>query len=231
MVIFKRLLWNALLSGVMGYFLWFALTFWVYLETHSVIATSVIGGAFAVFSAVFGMFFGTFVDHHRKHTAMVRRLGQSRWLLYGLAIVQYSLVVDRASAATCTAFTSGSSWRSSSPARSSATCARSPCRPRVTLLVPEETTVIGRTGMVGTVMGVSFTITSVLSGLVVGRLGMGWALRDRRGVTALAVLHLLTIRVDEPEPAAIGRRRARQPTFDVSGRDRRRSDACPACSA
>jgi hypothetical protein len=43
-------------------FLWFALTFWVYLETRSVLATSVIGGAFAIFSSVFGILFGTFVD-------------------------------------------------------------------------------------------------------------------------------------------------------------------------
>ena len=71
MIVFRRLLANALVGGVMSSFLWFALTFWTYLETRSVIATSVIGGAYAVASALFGMVFGTFVDRHRKHTAMV----------------------------------------------------------------------------------------------------------------------------------------------------------------
>ena len=70
MKIFHRLLLNALVSGVMTSFLWFALTFWIYLETRSVLATSVIGGAFTIFSAALGVLFGTFVDRHRKWTSM-----------------------------------------------------------------------------------------------------------------------------------------------------------------
>ena len=37
---FRRLLVNTLVSGVTSSFLWFALTFWVYLETRSVVATA-----------------------------------------------------------------------------------------------------------------------------------------------------------------------------------------------
>src|SRR5918994_588240 len=69
--VFRQLLANTLMTGVTSTFLWFALTFWVYLETHSVVATGVIGGAFSISSAVLGPFFGTFVDRHRKHTAMM----------------------------------------------------------------------------------------------------------------------------------------------------------------
>src|SRR5918993_5417459 len=69
--VFRQLLVNTLITGVTSTFLWFALTFWVYLETHSVVATGVIGGAFAISSAVLSPFFGTFVDHHRKHTALL----------------------------------------------------------------------------------------------------------------------------------------------------------------
>src|SRR5688572_6752771 len=68
---FHRLLLNTLVSGVTSSFLWFALTFWVYLETRSVVATGVIGGSFALSSAVLGPYFGTFVDRHRKHHAMM----------------------------------------------------------------------------------------------------------------------------------------------------------------
>ena len=41
--VFRRLLLNTLVTGVTSSFLWFALTFWVYLETRSVVATGVIG--------------------------------------------------------------------------------------------------------------------------------------------------------------------------------------------
>ena len=65
-------------------------------------------------------------------------------------------------------------------------------------------------------MGVSFTITSVLSGLVVGRLGMGWALVIAVSLTAVSVIHLLTIRFPEPdpEPLADGEK---EPVFDFRG--------------
>jgi DHA3 family multidrug efflux protein-like MFS transporter len=55
--------------------------------------------------------------------------------------------------------------------------------------------------MVGTVTGVSFAITSVFSGLVIGLLGMGWAYGGALVLTTLALVHLRTIRIDEPEPA------------------------------
>ena len=68
---FRRLLVNTLVSGVTSSFLWFALTFWVYLETRSVVATGVIGGAFSISAAVLGPAFGTYVDRHRKQPSMV----------------------------------------------------------------------------------------------------------------------------------------------------------------
>jgi MFS transporter, DHA3 family, multidrug efflux protein len=77
MDVFNRLLGNTLITGVTSSFLWFALTFWVYLETRSVVATGVIGGAFSISSALIGPWFGTFADHHRKHAAMVLSTGIS----------------------------------------------------------------------------------------------------------------------------------------------------------
>lgn len=71
MRVFHRLLLNTLISGVTSSFLWFALTFWVYIETHSVVATGMIGGAYSLSAAVLGPFFGTYVDRHRKHSVMM----------------------------------------------------------------------------------------------------------------------------------------------------------------
>ena len=73
----------------------------------------------------------------------------------------------------------------------------------VTLLVPED----GRdraNGLVGTANGVSFSMTSVFSGLAIGQLGMGACLLIAVVLTALAAAHLLTIRIEEeaPKPSA-----------------------------
>ena len=88
---FKHLLLNTLVSGVTSTFLWFALTFWVYLETHSVVATGVIGGAYGIASAAIGPAFGTYVDHHRKHTAMVLATSLSA-ACFGLATIVFVAV-------------------------------------------------------------------------------------------------------------------------------------------
>ena len=50
------------------------------------------------------------------------------------------------------------------------------------------------------VTGISFAITSVFSGLVIGRLGMGWALYGSVALVAVALVHLMTIHFQEPEP-------------------------------
>src|SRR5690606_4762505 len=68
---FRRVLANTLLAGVTTTFLWFALTFWVYLETRSVLAASLISGLYMLVSAAAGSFFGAIVDAHRKKTSMV----------------------------------------------------------------------------------------------------------------------------------------------------------------
>ena len=68
---FIQVLINTAVANVTTSYLWFALTFWVYLETRSVLATGIIGGSYMLLVAVFGMVFGTIVDRHRKHQAMV----------------------------------------------------------------------------------------------------------------------------------------------------------------
>ncbi len=68
---FANVLVNTLVANVTTSFLWFALTFWVYIETRSVLATGIIGGAYMLFVAFFAMMFGTIVDRHRKHRVML----------------------------------------------------------------------------------------------------------------------------------------------------------------
>ena len=194
---FLHVLVNTAAANVTTSFLWFALTFWVYLETKSVLATGIIGGAYMLLLAVFGMVFGTVVDRHRKQRVMVASAlitltafgiggalylaqpepvlldlgGPWFWLFAGI-ILAGAVVENLRNIALSTT---------------------------VTLLVPTERHA-NANGLVGTVQGLAFMVTSVFSGLAIGFLGMGWTLVIAIGLTLAALVHLLTLRVPEDEP-------------------------------
>ncbi len=207
---FRAVLVNTLVANVTSSYLWFALTFWAYLETRSVMATSIIGGGFMLFTAVFGTFFGTLVDHHRKKQVMVTS-STITLVTYGLAGGLWLLLGEERLADW------GSAWfwlfaaviLVGGVVESLRNIALSTT---VTLLVPED----GRdkaNGLVGTVQGIAFMITSVFSGLSVGLLGMGWTLGVAVVLTAVSLVHLLPIAIPEldPEPEEGASR------FDVRG--------------
>ena len=194
---FRRLLANTLVMGVTSTFLWFALTFWVFLETDSVIATGMIGGGFAITSALLAPVVGTFVDRHRKRTAMLVTTSVAAAAFALAAGVFFTVDGDELLqlsgpwfwlliAATLVGSVAGQ-------LRGIALSTT------VTLLVPEDRRDRAN-GMVGTVTGVSFAVTSVFSGLTVGGLGMGWAYGAALVLTVAALVHLATIRFDEPAP-------------------------------
>jgi DHA3 family multidrug efflux protein-like MFS transporter len=194
---FRALLVNTLVSGVTSSFLWFALTFWVFLETRSVVATGMIGAAFAICSAVLGPFFGTYVDRSRKHGVMVLSTAVSAGCFALAAVVFASVDADDLLQLRAPWF-----WLLvgltllGSVAGQLRSIALSTC---VTLLVPEDRRDRAN-GMVGTVTGVSFAITSVFSGLVIGTVGMGWAYYGAVALTVGGLVHLRSIRFDEPTP-------------------------------
>ena len=68
---FYKLLGVALLVVTTNNFVWFALTFWAYLTTRSVISTSTLAGVYLVMTMVSGLWFGSLVDHHQKKHAML----------------------------------------------------------------------------------------------------------------------------------------------------------------
>ena len=62
----------------------------------------------------------------------------------------------------------------------------------VTILVDEGSR--GKAnGQVGMVNGLVFTVVSVFSGFVIGRLGMDWAVAIGIALTIIIILHLLTL--------------------------------------
>jgi DHA3 family multidrug efflux protein-like MFS transporter len=208
---FHRLVANSLLASVTNSFLWFALTFWVFLETRSVAATAVIGGTYMLLLAASGLVFGTFVDRHRRKSAMMTSTLLSL-AAYAAAGVVYLLASDRALRDLWdVAF-----WAFvvlvlfGAIAGNLRTVALSTT---VTLLVPEERHDRAN-GLIGTVNGISFALTSVFSGLAIGLLGMGYALIIAAATTMLAVGHLITIKVAEEPPT-----RSKQPAqlIDIKG--------------
>src|SRR3954464_6415566 len=90
---FLHVLLNTLFVSVVNFTLWFALTFWVYLETRSVFATGVIAGVFLVATAGTGTWFGSLVDRHRKH-AVIQASAIASLALYAMALALYLLLPE-----------------------------------------------------------------------------------------------------------------------------------------
>ncbi len=196
---FHLLVANSLVANVTTSFLWFCLTFWVYLETRSVFATAIIGGSYMLLIAVSGMFFGTFVDRHLRRTSMLLGSGISlaSFALAGLvyAVAPASGIRDIAHPAFWAFIVLILVGAIAGNLRMVALSTT------VTLLVPEDRRDRAN-GLVGTTNGVVFAMTSVLSGFGVGFLGMELSIAIATVVCALVAAHLFTIRIPEtaPEP-------------------------------
>jgi len=67
---FYAILANTLIAGIINTVVWFAVTFFVYLETRSVLTTSVMAGVYVSTIALSGLFLGSLVDRFKKKTAI-----------------------------------------------------------------------------------------------------------------------------------------------------------------
>lgn len=192
--IFYQLLGNTLVASVTNAFVWFALTFWVFLETKSVLATSFIAGTFAVANMLSSFFFGQLVDKHKKKNVMIAS--------GAISLVAYSIGAALFFSVPAAAFSSVSSpilWllvvilMIGSVAGNLRMIALSTT---ITYLFEE-----GRdkaNGLIGAANGISFSLTSVFSGLAIGFYGMNVALILAVIGTVLTLLHLSTINFGEP---------------------------------
>src|SRR5215207_6566200 len=86
---FHVILANSLVAFVTNNFVWFAVTFWVYLETKSVIATSVMAGIFTITIAFSGFWLGSLVDRYPKKIAMLVS-SLASLVLFTLALIVYN---------------------------------------------------------------------------------------------------------------------------------------------
>ncbi len=192
---FYHVLANNLLAGITNNLVWFALTFWVYLETESVLATSWIAGTFAIAGMFGGFVFGPIVDRERKKTALVQSSLMSL-VAYCIGAVIYFTHPE-------------TTWQE-------------PFSPMLWIMIVvlmlgvvannlrmiAQSTIVTMlfagnrdkaNGLVGASMGLSFAVTSVFSGLIIGFFGMGTAIIVAISATLLALLHLAFISLPEKE--------------------------------
>lgn len=197
--VFRHLLADTLLVSVTHFTAWFAITFFVYLQTRSVVATGVIAGLFLVMTSLSGIWFGSLVDHHRKRTVMIASNAVSL-VLYTAAFALYLAVGD----AALTDPTSPLLWGLVLLVMSGVIVGNLrgiAMSTAVTLLVPAERRDKAN-GLVGTASGVSFLVTSVISGLLVGLSGMFHVLVLALVVVAGSAVHLLFLRIPGDRVAA-----------------------------
>ncbi|WP_335990763.1 MFS transporter [Glycomyces sp. MUSA5-2] len=195
---FLHVLVNTAVANVTTSFLWFGLTFWIYVETRNVIASAVVAASYMIFVSLFGMFFGTLVDRFQKKAVMLWAtlaalavfildaafffaVGEERmrdlslpWFWIFTVVMLAGAVVEqlRGIALSTT----------------------------VTLLVPADRHA-NANGLVGTVQGVAMLVTSVFSGLAIGFLGMGWTMIIGIAALALTLLHLVPLAIPEERKA------------------------------
>ena len=191
---FLHVLINIAVANTSTFFLWSALSFWLYLETHSVLILSILSGTFMTLVTLSGMFFGTIVDKHRKKEVIA--VSSIVALIFLLLAGSVFLFFDRKEIAD---ISSSAFWIFSLSILLSALVSnlRSiALSTTVSILVPKEDYARAN-GMVGMVQGVGMIANTVFSGLVIGRLGLEWAMYITLILSGLALLHLLFVPIPE----------------------------------
>jgi len=196
---FRHLLANNLVANVTNFTVWFAVTFWIFLETRSVFATGLIAGMYLVLTAGLAFWLGSLVDHHRKKRVMMASSAVSA-AFYAAGLI----LLLTAGEPAMRDVGSPVLWTFVSLVMLGVIAGniRSIALPTlVTLLVPEDRRDRAN-GLVGMVTGIGFLTTSVISGFLVARTGMEGTLTFALVLTSAAFVHLRFVAVDEPRPQA-----------------------------
>jgi DHA3 family multidrug efflux protein-like MFS transporter len=195
---FYQLLLNTGLVSIINFSVWFAVTFWTYLQTKSVFATGMISGIFLVLTALTGIWFGSLVDGHRKKNVL-QGSAVASLVMYAAALALHQSVPEEA-------------FRDPADARLWAFVLllmfgviagniRTIALPTMVTLLIDEDRRDRANGLVGTVSGTTFLVTSVISGVLVAFDGMFSILILALTVLGLSIVHLAFVPIPE-RPAA-----------------------------
>jgi DHA3 family multidrug efflux protein-like MFS transporter len=175
---------------------WFALIFFVYLETRSVIATSIISGIYLLAVALSGFWFGSLVDHYKKKYVMLLS-GFVSLIIYAIG---FGIYIS----------TPAETWKDASsvilwifvPLLLMGVIAgniRIIALPTlVTILIPEDERDKAN-GLTGTATGIAFLIVSAISGFLVGHSGMYLVLILAMVTMLISIIHLALLPIPENE--------------------------------
>jgi DHA3 family multidrug efflux protein-like MFS transporter len=183
-----------MVAFVTNNFVWFAVTFWVFLETRSVIATSIMAGIFTLTVAFSGFLLGSLVDRFPKKRVMLLSSFASL-ILYAVA----SFIFITASAEELKDASSVRLWIFIILTLIGAIIGNLrgiALSTLVTILIPEDDRDKAN-GLVGTANGVAFLGASIFSGLAVGYLGMFWVLVIAVVMSLLVIVHLGTLTIPD----------------------------------
>ena len=211
---FYHLLVNTLISSIINYTVWFAITFYVYLETRSVFATAMISGIFLVTTATLGFWFGSLIDNHKKKIIMLLSSFFSL-LVYALCFIIYITAAP------------GSFKDPASPTLwifvvflimgVIAGNIRTIALPTIiTILIPEDRRDKAN-GLAGTASGISFLVTSVISGFLVGHSGMYLVLILAITMTTATIIHLWAVSIPEKKVVHLQDGLPQKKNIDIRG--------------
>lgn len=208
---FIAVLINSLAASVVTTCVWFAITFWAYLQTQSVIVTSVMAGIYLVTMAVSGIYLGSLVDRFpKKNVILCSSLGSL--LLFALAGAIYVF-------SPAGAFTDPSNpllWALITATLFGAIAGNVrgiALSTLVTIMVAQENRDRAN-GLVGSANGVAFLVGSIFSGLAVGFLGIGGMFSAAVVLLLLVIGHAATLAVP---PYAGDHQEAHTQKVDIRG--------------
>ena len=192
--LFNQILTNNFLAGLNNAFLWASTSFWVYLQTNSIVATSIMAGSFALFSMATGVLWGMLIDQYPKRKMMiVSSLGSL--VAYILAIIVFYIslngkVVDIQSAQI---------WLLIGLILIGCIFGniRNIVLPTTVSMLFEDGDRDKANGLVGMATGLSFTFSSVVSGVIIGYFGINAVLWIGILTTILVIIHTLTIQLNQ----------------------------------
>lgn len=190
MSIFAQLLINSSFATIANFAVWFALTFYIYLESRSVLATSIISAVYLIITSVTSIWFGNLVDRLSKKRLMIYS-GLFSSIIFAIGLFIYHFTPKE----ILTDLSRPVIWVFIILLLVGviASNIRNIIIPTLVTLLVSEDKRDRANGMVGTASGISFLIVSVVSGFIVAVSGMYLALIIPIVINIVTLIHLSSL--------------------------------------
>ncbi len=191
---FYHLAANSFIASLTTMLTWFALSLWVYTQTQSVLATSVMSGVYLVATTLTSIWFGSLVDQHTKKNMMIFSS-----VVTLASFVSAFLVLLILPASIFTNHTSLPLWIFIFLTLFGVLFGniRGITMPTVVGLLVEEDQRDSANGLMGTLMGIVFLLSSVISGFLLAYAGIEWIFVISIACIFLALAHLFFVSIPE----------------------------------